>query len=42
MTNIPDEIVLASVMAALDLEFKRALHYHYKEFDSDIDYQVQL
>ena len=28
ITNMPDEIVLARIMTALDLEFKRALHYH--------------
>ena len=27
MTNIPDDIVLEKIMTALDLEFKRALHY---------------
>ena len=29
MNNMPDEIVLAKIMTALDLEFERALHYHY-------------
>ena len=38
INNIPDEIVLASNMTALDLEFERALHYHNKGYDSDNDY----
>ena len=38
MTNMPDEIVLASTMTAVDLEFKRALHYHDKGYDSRNDY----
>ena len=28
MINIPDKIVLAKIMTALDLEFERLLHYH--------------
>ena len=35
---MPDEIILVRIMTALDLEFKRALNYHDKEYDSDIDY----
>ena len=38
MTNMPDEIVLANIMTALDLEFERALHYHDEGYDSDNDY----
>ena len=38
MTNLPDKIVLAKLMTALDLEFERELHYHDKEYDSDNDY----
>ena len=38
MTNMPDEIVLASIMTVLDLDFKKALHYHDKGYDSDNDY----
>ena len=38
MTNMPDEIVLARIMTALDLEFERALHYHDEGYDSDNDY----
>ena len=38
MTNMPDEIVLARIMKALDLEFKRALHYHDEGCDSDNDF----
>ena len=38
MTNMPDEIVLARIMTALDLEFKRTLHYHDEGYDSDNDY----
>ena len=28
IANMPDEIVLARMMTALDMEFERALHYH--------------
>ena len=38
MTTMPDEIVLARIMTALDLEFERALHYHDEGYDSDNDY----
>ena len=38
ITNMPDEIVLARIMTALDLEFERALHYHDEGYDSDNDY----
>ena len=38
MTNMPDEIVLARIMTALDLKFKRALYYHYEGYVSDKDY----
>ena len=38
MTNIPDEIVLTSIMITLDLDFERALHYHNEGYDSDNDY----
>ena len=37
---MPDEIVLAGIMTALDLEFKRALHYHDEGYDSDNDYRL--
>ena len=40
MTNMPNEIVLANVMTALDLEFKRALHYIDERYDSDNDYEL--
>ena len=38
MTNMPDEIILARIMTALDSEFERALHYHDEGFESDNDY----
>ena len=38
MTHMPDEIVLAKINAALDLEFERALHYHDERYESDIEY----
>ena len=38
MTNMPDEVVLARIMTALDLEFERALHYHDERYHSDNDY----
>ena len=37
MTNMPNEIVLASIMIALDLEFERVLHYYNKGYDSAND-----
>ena len=40
ITNMPDEIVLARIMTALDLEFERALHYHNEGYDSDNDYDL--
>ena len=40
MTNIPDEIVLARILIALDLEFERALHYHDEGYDSDNNYDL--
>ena len=41
MSHMPHEIVLASIMTVLDLEFKRALHYHDKGYDSDSNYGLQ-
>ena len=38
MTNMPVEIVLASTISALDLEFERALQYHDEGYGSDNDY----
>ena len=38
MNYIPDEIILISIMAALDVEFKWALHYHDEEYETDNDY----
>ena len=38
MTHMPDEIVLARIMTALDFEFERALHYYDKGYESDHDY----
>ena len=35
---MPEEIVLARIMTTLDLEFKRALHYHDEGHESDNDY----
>ena len=40
MTHIPDEIVLARIMTALDLEFEKALHHHDKGYESDNDYGI--
>ena len=40
MTNMPDEIILASIMTALDLEFERALHYHDEGYESDNYYRL--
>ena len=37
---MPDEIVIESIMTALDLEFKRVPHYHNEGYDSDNDYDL--
>ena len=37
---MPDEITLARIMTALDLEFERALHYHEEGYESDNDYEL--
>ena len=41
MTNMHGETVLARIMTALDLEFKRALHYHDEGYESDNDYGLR-
>ena len=38
MTYMPDEIILERMMTAIDLEFKRALHYHDEGYKSNNDY----
>ena len=38
MTNMPDEIILAKIMTALDLEFEGAAHYQDEGYGSDNDY----
>ena len=35
-----DEIVLARIMTALNIEFERALIYHHKGYDSDNNYEL--
>ena len=35
MIYIPDEVVLERIMTALDLEFKKAMHYHDEGYESD-------
>ena len=42
MTNMLDEIVLARIMMDLDLEFKRALHYSNKGYDSNNDWSAKF
>ena len=37
MTYMPDGIILARMMTTLDLEFKRALHYHDERYESNND-----
>ena len=37
---MPDEIVWVRLMTALDLEFKRILHYHHEGHDRDNDYEL--
>ena len=38
MTCMLDEIVLARMMTAIDLEFKKAMHYHDEGYESDNNY----
>ena len=38
MTYMPNEIVLTRMMTALDLEFKKAIHYHGEGYKSDNHY----
>ena len=38
MIYMPDEIVLARMMTALDLEFEKDMHYHDEGYESDSDY----
>ena len=38
MANMPDEIILARMMTALDLKFERALYYHDQGYDSNNNY----
>ena len=38
MANMSDEIMLARMMTALDLEFEIALYYHDGGYESDNDY----
>ena len=37
MIHMSDEIVLARMMTALDLEFKKVLHYHDEGYGIDND-----
>ena len=38
MIYMPDDIILARIRTALDLEFEKAMHYHNKEYESDNHY----
>ena len=38
MIYMPDEIILARMMTAVDLEFEKAVHYHNEGYESDSDY----
>ena len=40
MTNMPDKIILARIMTALDLELRRALHYHEEGYENDNNYGI--
>ena len=42
MIYIPDEIVLARMMTALDLEFEKAIHYHDEGYERDNNYGLPL
>ena len=35
-----DEIVLARIMTAVDLEFEKAMHYHNEGYESNNDYAL--
>ena len=37
MIYMPDEIILARMMTALDLGFEKAMHFHDERYDSDND-----
>ena len=41
MIYMPDEIILAKMMTALDLEFDKAIHYHNEGYEGDNDYGLQ-
>ena len=38
MTYMLDEVILARMMVALDLEFEKVMHYHDGGYESDNDY----
>ena len=40
MIYMPDEIILARMMTALDLEFEKAMHYHDEGNASNNDYRL--
>ena len=40
MIYMPDEIILARMMTALDLEFEKAMHYYDEGYESDNDYEL--
>ena len=42
MIYMPDEIILARMMTALDLEFENAMHYHDEGYESGNDYGLPL
>ena len=37
-----DEIILARMMTALDLQFEKAMHYHDKGYDGNNDSHLKL
>ena len=37
MIYLLDEIILAKMMIALDIEFEKAMHYHYEGYEIDND-----
>ena len=40
MIYMPDEIVLARIMTALDLAFEKVVDYHDKGYENDNDYRL--
>ena len=42
MIYMPDEIILARMMTARDLEFEKTMHYHNEGYESDNSYELLM